>query len=320
MTVSEAKPIQVSEKIDKKFNRTYTAKYQVIASLTEGPNAVLDAQGIPTYGTSFEWYDDIDEWSFCDSASADPAEDILFDFGSGEEAARKWIVTITWSTVSSERSKENPRNSPLDDPPVLGGSFLGETESVFRDKDENPIANTAAEPYEQLPTVLSNTDTLTISYNTSEIDLAQRALLIGKVNSGSLWGLNVRQVKLVRWNWKPLYAGTLSYIKHDFEFHISRKKNPTTGICIGDEYAGLEGWYDVRPNEGYAILKTSNDLDSKTTKRDPEDMPLNRPVKLNNDGTEKKSAGMLWNIFAIEEEEDFSAISGLPDPLPGPFA
>jgi hypothetical protein len=319
MTVGPAKPLKVSESIDKKFNRSYAADYQVIASQTEGPNAVLDAEGVPAYGSSFVWYEDSDAWAFCDSAKAAPQEEILYDLGDGPEPCRKWIVSVTWSTVSSERSKNDPRNNPTEDPPVLGGSFLGESEVVFRDKDDVPIANSAGEPYEQLPTVLGNTDTLTMSYNTATIDLYQRSQMIGKVNSVGLWGLNERQVKLVRWNWKPLYAGELAYIKHDFEFHISRKKNPTSGVCIGDDYEGLEGWYDVRPNEGYAVLKTPNDNDTKVTKRDTEDMPLNRPVKLNCDGTEKKSVGMLWNIFAVEEEIDFHSIPGLPDPLPGPF-
>jgi hypothetical protein len=81
-----------------------------------------------------------------------------------------------------------------------------------------------------------------------------------------------------------------------------------------------QGWYTVYPNEGYAALKVANDLQTRRTKRDAEDMPLNRPININCNGTEKTSAGTLWNIFKVEEEYDLTTIPGMPNPLPGPFS
>jgi len=319
MTVGIAKPLKTSGGVDKKFNRTYKATFQVIASLAEGSLAVMNAPGIPGFGNAYYWYGEYDLWSFVDGASADPQEQILYDLGSGLEKCIKWQVTVTWSTATSERSQGDPRSNPVSDPPVIAGSFIGETESVFRDVDDAPIANTAGEPYPQPPTVQSNTDGLSISYNTPTINLGLRAQMIGKVNEVAIWGLEKRQAKLASWRWSVAYAGPLAYVKNDFEFHIRRVKNPTTNICTGSDLAGLEGWYTVLPNEGKAPLKVAGVIASKEAKAGDNDVPLNEPVRLSCDGTEN-TGDMKWNIFKVEREIDFAGIPGMPTTLPGPFS
>lgn len=313
-----AKKVKVSSGFDDKFNRVHTGIFQVITDVDDGPITALNAIGIPTWGTSFVWNADIDLWAFAQTYKADPIERIVY----GGRDCWKWQVTVTWSSKSTERAKTSPRLNPIDDPPVISGSFLGERVTAIRDKDGNPIVNAAAEPYlDSPPTVLGNTDTLRISYHTAQIDLAQRAQYVGAVNQSTIWGLQPRQALLTRWDYSVKYAGDLEYIAHSFEFHIKFDETPASNVCKGEGLADKPGWYTILPNRGYSPYKIADDYNSKTLKRDGEDNPVTTPVSLLCNGTENTDpATEYWNVFAVEKERDFTAIPGMPNPLPGPFA
>ena len=315
MAASAARKVRVSASVDNKFNRTYTGIYQVIADLSDSPLTVFQAFGIPEWGSSFIWDTDYDLWAFAQGYTADPVERIIY---LGRDCW-KWEVKVTWSSVSTERAKADPRNNPLDDPPVISGSFLGERVAAIRDKDGDPIVNAASEPYlDSPPTIIGNTDTLRISYNTATINLAQRTKYVGTVNSAAIWGLKKRQALLSRWDWRILYAGDLAYIAHDFEFQIKYELTPTDNVCVGP--TNVEGWYTILPNRGYSPYKIADNYESATLARDPEDNPKTTPVSLNCDGTENLDPDVaFWNVFEVEREESFQAIPGMPDPLPGPI-
>lgn len=316
MAVLPAKKIKCSGSVDSKFQRTYRGIFQVIADLEEGPWAVENAVGIPPFGTSYVWGPDSDPWAFCNGCSADPREEINHDPGDsgGERKMRVWYVTVTWGTSPAERNGGTPRANPLDEPPVISGSFAGGMITAYNDKDKAPLVNAAGEPYNPGVPVMSNIDSLQISYNTATINLIQRANMIGRVNSVEMWGLDVRQVLLMRWDWNLLWAGELQYVAHNFEFHISREEHPTTS-CTG--LNNKVGWYTTLPNKGFAYLTVPGDKETKITKRDKEDMPLNTPIDLACDGTQ--AATESWNVFAVELEANFLLIPGMPNPLPGPF-
>lgn len=320
MTVGAATLLRFGQGgIDKTFARTYQAVFQVIASRMEGPAQVQQAAGIPAYGGPYILGNDFDLWAFADSSSASPVEfNVQFDLGNGPENCTKWEVTITWSTNANPRNSTDPRGNPINDPPIIGGSFVGQTELAFRDKDGQPISTTAGERYEDLPTRLDDTDTLTIGVKTSTINLVQRAEAIGKVNQAPIWGLGPRQVQLTQWGWSIEYAGSLPFIQNNFSFLISRKKHPTSNVAKGPTSA--VGFFTTRPNEGYSFLEDANDQETRKVAKDEEDQPFNRPIKLNQNGTKRTSVEMLWNVFAVEEEYDFNTIPGIPNPLPGPFA
>lgn len=318
MSVSLARPLKCTAGVDKKFNRTYKATYQVIADLFEGPQAVLNAFGIPTWGSPFTWGLDFDAWSFSNGYNANPIEMITFNLGLGEVQCWKWHVEVTWSTESSERSMLKPKMNPLEEPPVISGSFVGNQERAVRDKDGKPIVNTAAEPYiENAPTRYSNLDSLEIAFNTPTIDLVLRNEMMGRVNSEPIWGLGIRQALLLQWGYKIANAGELEYIQNTLSFQINRTQHPTQ-VCIGT--ANAIGWYTTLPNRGIAPFTVAGDLTSKIVKRDKHDTALQTTIMLKCDGTEETAPEAdHWNTFAVEYEADFHEIPGLPDPLPGPF-
>jgi hypothetical protein len=279
----------------------------------------MQAPGIPAYGAVYIWGNDFDLWAYADSAKATIVEqNMMYDVGNGPEDCTQWNVAISWSTNANPRNASDPRGNPINDPPIISGSFVGDSELAFRDKDDVPIANSAGERYEDLPTVTGNTDTLNIGVKTATINLAQRADAVGKVNSVSIWGLGPRQVQLTQWTYNIEYAGTLAYVSNQFSFLINRKQHPTTNVCKGP--SGAVGFYTVRPNEGYGYLETANDQNTRKEAKDKEDQPLSRPIKLNCDGTRRESVEMLWNVFPTEEEYNLNSIPGIPNPLPGPFS
>ena len=322
MTVDDAKLVTPPKlKIDEENHRNYTSQYQVIADVTDGPMAIRNANGIPAYGSSFAYESETDTWAFCKSIDANPSARIKGP--SGERI--KHLVTVVHSTKPSGGSNNpnNQRDDPLDEDPVIGGSFVQYSKPAHRDRNNIPILNTAKEPYTPPVEVEDAYDTLTISYNTATISLGFRAGYRNTVNSSAIWGLPKRRAKIVRWDWKILYAGTnMAYVRHDFEFHISYKEHPTQDVCTGA--ANNIGWYTTLPNSGtyywpagWGPAKLLKDESVKFM--DKEDQPVD-VGNLTCDGDDGTGNDQTWNVFEVEYEKDFTAIPGMPDPLPGPFS
>jgi hypothetical protein len=338
MTVDAAQPLETKLSVDDKFHRTYTSTFQVIADKEEGPFKVGSASGLPLYGASYVWYSGFDLWSFARDFQVERVARIK---DKGIERA-KWIVTITYTSQPSDGSNNNktPRDNPLDDPPVISGSFNSYTFPAYRDKNQDLISNSARGPYVPPPNSTGRIDTVKISYNTANIDLPLRSKYLSEdcVNSDSIWGLDPRQAKIVRWDYQILYAGNnFSYIKNNFEFHISfRSTVKDVGlVCTGKKYANKFGWYTVLPNRGEYYVdgglpaegddgfteEQKSDIAQRTKKfMDANDQPLSAPGKLDCSGDRlpSQSDPQKWNIYAIEQELAFTAIPGMPNPLPIP--
>lgn len=314
--------------IDEKLHRTYTSKYKVIDNYKSSPYEIAQAAGIPTYGTYYQWFNDFDLWAFAKSIKISEPERMENKDGRSEGLAQ-YIATVVHSTVpaegSTDPSNQQPRENPLDDPPVISGSFSPFFKQVYRDNAGSQIENSAKHPYVPPVEIEDHHLTLNISFNTATIDLSQWADFRGAVNSGAIWGLEERQVKLKRWGWKIQYAGNqFSFIKHDFEFLISFEETPSSAgdICKGKSYANKKGFYTVRPNSGMIYYEGGNiDEDHEMEFKDSQDQPLTTPAPLTCTGDRADpSSNQKWNVFVPEKEKDFTSIPEMPNPLPGPFA
>lgn len=318
MTVYDAEPVAPpSLTTDEKFHRTYTTVYQVFATTDEGPFSVGSAGGLPGYGLSYAFGNDIDLWAFCKNIQVQPNPTRVKHRGA---EAYKWLVTVTHSTIPSDHNPGQSRENPLNDPKVISGSFVGYTRPTWRDKNDDPVVNSAKDPYVPPEQVDDAYDTLRISYNTANINLGQRAQFRGSVNSTSIWGLGVRQAKLTRWDYSVQYAGnSLAYIRHDFEFLISWQEHPASAdICSGT--ADAIGWYTTLPNSGYAYYPGGTLTRKNRVPFTSEDQLESTPQKLACDGDEAApDSDQKYNVFELEIEKDFNTIPGMPNPLPGPF-
>lgn len=325
-----AQPIRSSMTLDSEFHRTYTSIYQVISGYQASPIHVGDAGGLPDFGSSYNWLGSIDLWAFMQGATINPEPvEITWSGDAGEDCesgqrALKWFITTTHSSRPSGNSTDpnTARDNPLDDKPVISGSFVSNRVPAFRDKDGNVIQNAAGQVYLPPAEIDDSFDTLRISYNHPTLNLFQRAQSRGTVNSSSIWGLQPRMAKLVQWNYQVLRAGkALEYIRSDFEFLISYARTPST-VCVGD--ANKFGWYTVLPNSGEYYYEGGSKGDEKKRRKymDGRDQTITDPLKLdcNGDKLTDQGAPMKWNVFKVEPEFDFNSIQGMPNPLPGPFA
>jgi hypothetical protein len=301
--------------VDDKFHRNYVSTYHVCIPHWAGPFSAVQAVGIPAYGSNYTWGADFDLWAFATSYSAgfDPDENCVV---SGIKC-HKYEVIVTHTTTPTDYPSGILRDDPITYPPRISGSFANFSVPAYRDKDDAPVVNTATELFDNTPEIEDSHDTLNLEFVTPTINLAQRSDFRNSVNSEPIWGLGIRQVKLISWTYKILWYGATPYVMHNFEFHISQVQHPYA-CGDGDETAynlnPAIGWYTTLPNAGYRELTGG----SIVTILDDFDSPLNKPSDLDCDGA--VSTEQKWIRYALEKERDFTTIPGMPDPLPGPFA
>ena len=301
MTAGAATRIKSSISWTRDWHREYTSIYQVITDdLGDGPITATNASGIPTYGTSYLWVNDSDPWAFAISATADVVNE--------KDTSRVWRVTINHSTQPRLRCADTQRENPLDEPPILSGSFVQFTKPAEQDKDGKPIVNTADAPFVPAVEINDSRDSLIVEVNTANINLRQRAEARDKVNSGTIWGLGPREVLLKQWSWRVMSYGVCNqFINHRYEFEINADK-----------------WNHKLLNAGYREKLPAGSTDTHRTIMDL-DQPRHEPTMLDAVGV-KLAAGAtpiyveLPDGFKIYKEYDLTTLPGIPNPLPGPFA
>jgi len=299
------------------FHRNYTVDLQVIADRQHGPLSILTAAGLPNYGDSYNFfigdYQEADDWAFLKKVSVTSKERIKSDDGLSRERI-VWGLRLGFSSSPSGQNPAQSKDDPISWTPQVSGSFVGIRKPVHRDKDGNPIVNSADDLYVPPEETDAAFDTLNITYNSPTIDLDTRSSYVNTVNSDTIWGLGARRVKFRQWNWSVQYAGNnYPYIKNELQFEISYKQNPSSNISIGSSFSGLYGHYTVLPNVGhrYYVGGVKTVLNLKKL-MDSEDQPSNEPVNLKTNGdVAPPTDDQYWNIYAIEKEMAFNSI-GIP--------
>jgi hypothetical protein len=212
-----------------------------------------------------------------------------------------WRSQIEYTNRPLKFDQETERGDPLFVPPKISGSFARAMRAATKDREEEPITNSANEPELPAPEVDDSRDTLVIEINTPTIDLALRATFRDKVNHAPHWGLDKRCIKLGQWAYTVEYYNPgLYYIANRFEFEIN-----------------IEKWDFVRLDMGLRII-LGVDPDGNTqyiTLMDDVDQPLREPRLLDGEGALlADDADPVILRSEIYEEADFSDLP-LPNPL-----
>lgn len=298
MTAALAREIKSSMQWDPDHNRSYVSIYEVITDDKEdGPITALNAPGIPPYRSQYSWGNDLDNWAFANDATA--------DLRNVDETRKLWTVTVNFSTRPSFRCGDTKIENPLSEPIRLGGSFMQFTRPATTDRNGNAIINSVSEPFIPSIEIDDSRKVLTIQKNTAAISLSNWANYSDTVNSGSLWGLSARMVKLNQWRWTVQYWGTcFAYISNEWEFHIN-----------------YQLWNHKPLDAGFRHLPAGASRPNYETIMDSKDQPRHQPTPLNGSGVIVDLAGggtpYYWT-FEIYAERDFTVI-GVPAVLPGPF-
>lgn len=206
---------------DKEGHRFYKLTSMVIAdSYDEGPFTILLTSGLPTVGSFWALGTDSDPWAFCKrECSLKPLVD--------NEKNIWWEVENNFDTKPQDNKDQKCEDQQIDDPLLqpqkVSGSFVKYTTEATKDRFGVPIQNSA---FEQLrgPQVEFDTNrpTVRIEQNVPSLQLDLMAQMMDKVNSGSMWGLDPRCVKLSSATWeKKLYGLCYVYYTRTFEFDIN---------------------------------------------------------------------------------------------------
>jgi hypothetical protein len=333
--IEVGQPKNTSLAVDADYNRKYTSEYQIYTERETSPENVRLMSGLPQYGSVYNWYGFVDDWAFCRDIQVSRKAEIKDP--NTADIRTLWRVKVIHDSKPTGGSNDfQGRNNPLDDPIVISGGFGVFKQEVSTDRFENPIVNAAGDPYNPSPEIDEAVDTLSMSYNTATLNLQLRAEMIGKVNANIMWGLEPRRVKLTQWNYQVLRSGpNFEYIKHDFEFQVSFKLHPTEANLVARGPVGVRGYYHTLPNAGELFFKednpqeipgsdppqTTNRYEENIGKWEVDDEPINVKGMLEPNGTKRASGPMLYNVFEVDEQIDFSLIPKMPTAsLPGPFA
>lgn len=168
--------------IDEKGFRRYTREWFVqVDSENDDEPIVIAASGIPRLYDTWAGASSSDGLAFCRGLTA-----------RREDGTRLlWIVTAEYSSEVDPAQGQNPtlQENPLNRPPVIRWGSVRRTEVAERDKDGNPIQNSAKDRFVDPPVERERTNrVVTITKNLATFDDDYFAQFIGAVNSSAFLG------------------------------------------------------------------------------------------------------------------------------------
>jgi hypothetical protein len=201
------------------ISRTFTVE---TSSRADGPIAVDQAVGLPQIGNFYQTGTESHAYLFCTRRSIRRLSD----------KSRFWVVECEYESPSmSERERQAPNEggNPVFDLPIIRVGSHSEMRDVVKDRDGNPIVNSADDPFKPHPQREVFFPTLTIQRNepiSTPLGQTQLAYL-GKTNSDTFWGLGEDQWRCVRLEGeiasRSLSSGIQqAYVAVSYEFHATR--------------------------------------------------------------------------------------------------
>jgi len=202
---------------DDEGQRVYRVTFKVSSLYTDGPNTVVNTNGLPVPGDVWNFGNDLDIWAFCTRrASVRP---II----SKDEPTTAWYVDRYFSTNPQSLCQDDEIDDPLLKPQSVSGTFVKFSEEAVEDKDGNPIKTSSHEiirgPQVEFD---AGRPTVHIEQNVASLQLSLLSQLYNNVNDSTLWGLGPRRVKLSNISWAKHYYGTCyTYYTRVFDFDIN---------------------------------------------------------------------------------------------------
>lgn len=305
MSVSRVDVVNVVGNTVEEVHREYTITYRVITTTrADGPYVVLSAGNLPRRGDFYQYGNDLDIFATCKSIGPARLE-------RAEDTGKAWLVDAVFSTKGSQRDPADNPGDPISWAWKVSGSFGSGQWYPRKDANGRAIANTADEPFEDVPPIDDPRMIISLEKNTASLNIDTWKKTRGKVNSSPLWGLPVRQVKLLQWSWNVQFTGQgAAYISNKFEVEINDEGYYYSPLDQGfREKLGKKP--DGKPNYWTVLLNG--------------ELPT-RPVRLDGNGQVLlegqasvyfDAAAGLTKRYELEGEYDFTTI--FPSVLPGPI-
>lgn len=220
---------------DKDGHRSYHVVWQVMCATTDGPQAIMNATGLPAIGATWAYGGDSDSYAYCW-----PTLRVQHAPGYAEgEPAELWHVEQVFTTKPLNRCQTDSIEDPLLEPYKVSGSFRQYSREITRDRYDRLLKTSSHQPL-QGPDVEfdDGNPTVRIQQNVANLGLSTFSNLYNCVNGHSMWGLPARCVKLSNVSWERLLYGTCSYyFKRVFDFEVNyftfdRWTPDYSNICI----------------------------------------------------------------------------------------
>jgi len=204
---------------DERGHRTYNVTWHVLADGKEGPGVVMEATGLPTIGSVWNFFGELDPWAFCTPyLKVRPVKQGHASVQAGRDKTL-WLVDQKFSTLPLERCNDTSIENPLAEPDQISGSFVTRSFLYDRDRNDNPIKTISFERVQvEYP---RGYPTVQITQNKLSLPLSQYSEAHNSVNELSMWGLDPRTIRLDNISWeRRLYATCFYYYPTTFEYDI----------------------------------------------------------------------------------------------------
>lgn len=237
---------------DDEGHRDYSITFMVkTTTRADGPETVMNCPGLPAVGTFWVLGNDSDVYATVTQymkASLHQAKQ-----GDGIW----WTVEMKATTRPLKRCNDTSIENPVNEPTKISGSFMTEKREATKDRNGDPIRNSA---YELIKGPGVEFDegkpTVKISYNTATLDLPLLAEFMDPphVNDSTLWGLAARCIKVARIDWERKYWASCSvYYTLSMEFDI--KYNTHDRDVLDDGYRHLAAKAKLDSPRSYVVYK-----------------------------------------------------------------
>lgn len=283
-------------------HRTYSIDWLCVGELNEGPQTASLAAGLPVVGAAWAYGGDNDPYALCTPEIS--CRPVLTD-----QPGKWWRVGQKFTTPGGKDGKPRTRcqdetiEDPLMEPPKLKGTFVKYTREATEDRNGDKLKSSSHEMFRGAAVeVDDNRPTVSISLNLATLPIGTFGPMVDTVNSGSLWGVGARKVKLSGVSWERFVYGICNFyytVTYDFD--------------IRDDAMGFDRKI---VDEGYKVLNVGGDVNN------PEDFIVYKDINGENtrvllDGA-GNALGDATTPFAFEfelyDESDFLTL-GIPASL-----
>jgi len=201
---------------DDEGHREYTIVHQVRADALDGPAIIMQAGGLPSVGSTWNFDNDADPWAFCyPTMSISPR--------TSNEPNTLWTVEQKFSTKPLNRCQDDSIDNPLDEPDRISGGFTKLTKEADKDRHGDPIKSSSHEQVRGSAVQRDdNRPNVKIERNIPALPLGTFSEMVDTVNDAPLWGVSARCIKLSNVSWSRQLYGTCSfYYTVGYEFDVN---------------------------------------------------------------------------------------------------
>lgn len=219
-------------------NREFKVSYIIAADEDDGPYTVMNTPGLHAIGSGWDVGNDSDQWCFCR-----PGMQIKIHQEKEGDPTRYWSVTQEFSSKPpdprgwSRRCDTQEITNPLLEPQGVSGGFVKMNQEAECWGDGSPLVTSALEKIKGSNVEFETSrPTVRISQNVASLELNVMCPLIDRVNSGYLWGLPPRTIRLINASWERMSYGTcMFYYQRTFEFLVDYTTKDQYGNLIGHD-------------------------------------------------------------------------------------